>query len=334
MNLENIVIDYSWIWWSVGVVVFFVVTRVVLGYVRPGFVLPASKVSKIRKVLYGLLVWLILVVCLVLPLNIGLLQESKDVKTETLDVQVLFNVSLSMTSKDVYPSRIELSRKYLSKFIDQIYGYNKSIIVFSGKPVVYAPFTTHTDLLRAKVDNMDIGYYPPTFEFVGTGKWDAILYGVSHLLKHSDNDTEPWVLVLFTDGDSNKWHDPVNAAKYASNNDVPIFSLVVWEWDDVIGIDNYGTQVGTEFDLELMDDITEASGGEYFVIQDQQDFQEGVEYIKDYVKAQEEEYIVYERVSFNTYLYILLSGLLLCLSVIKVSMLWYSREQFSQKVKL
>ena len=102
----------------------------------------------------------------------------------------------------------------------------------------------------------------------------------------------------------------------------------------MIGIDNYGTQVGTEFDLELMDDITEASGGEYFVIQDQQDFQEGVEYIKDYVKAQEEEYIVYERVSFNTYLYILLSGLLLCLSVIKVSMLWYSREQFSQKVKL
>ncbi len=317
---ENIVIDYDWVWISLGLLVFFVLVRLAIKYIRPWFVLPSSSISKFKKVLYNIFIYCTVIIILVLPLNIGFEQEAEYMDVETLDVQMLFNISLSMTSTDVKPSRWELSRKYMYKFVGQLDGYNTSIIIFSGIPFIYSPFSNHTSMVQAKVDNMDIGYFPPTFEFVGTAKGNAIFYAVENLLKHSENDTEPWVIVLFTDGESNKWYDPVKAAKYASNNNIPIFTFVVWKKDTVIWEDMYGTKVGTSFDLELVEDITKASGWDYFVIDSESDFQQWVDYVREYVTSQEKQYQWYEQVYINKYLYRFLAVMLMFISLVKISM--------------
>jgi len=259
-----------------------------------------------------LLVFLIFLLILIIPFNIGIYQGTKIKKQATLNIEVLFDVSLSMTAKDFNPDRFTVAKNSLIKFINSLdANYNIWLIAFSWKPFVYIPITDHKKALIWKIKNMHMSDFPPALDFVWTAIWDAIILWTKQLIDYSGRKHKPWVIILFTDGDSNKWINPLKAVQFANKYDIPIFVWAIGNDEKyVIWKDYYDTEVPTSIDLDLLKKIAIQSWGEFLQIKTKEDFLKILWSIYDYVKNYEKIEKVDEYLYINHYLIILLILLL------------------------
>jgi secreted protein with Ig-like and vWFA domain len=60
------------------------------------------------------------------------------------------------------------------------------------------------------------------------------LLGIANLKKFALNKEKPGIIVLITDGDSNKGSDPIDAAKIAANSNIPIYVLAIGKSDYIV----------------------------------------------------------------------------------------------------
>ena len=116
-----------------------------------------------------------MVFAVLLPLQIGWLQGRSVEVAKNLDIQVLFDVSLSMTADDIQPNRFDAAKSSLIAMAQELTGYNMSIIFFSGKAFVGIPFTTDTQAVQGNLSHVSLNDFPPTLDFVGTAIGDALV---------------------------------------------------------------------------------------------------------------------------------------------------------------
>ena len=140
-----------------------------------------SKLSPIRyrstKVFYrGIVVSIIL-----LPLEMGFVSSKSVIVDKPLPVQIILDVSLSMSAYDINPSRFSAAKTSLAELIRRLDGYDVSLITFSGIPFVAVPFSHDTQAVLAHVEKMSLSDFPPVKEFLGTALGDALLLGVKNL---------------------------------------------------------------------------------------------------------------------------------------------------------
>jgi len=235
-----------------------------------------------------------------IPFNIWIYQWTKISKKPTLNIEILFDVSLSMTVKDIKPDRFYAAKESLIKFIESLdASYNIWIITFSGHPFVYIPFSNDKKALIWKIKNMKMSDFPPALDFVWTAIWDAILLWVTQLSTYTNNIERPWVIVLFTDGDSNLGIELEKALTYAKKYNIPIFVWAIWtNRDYIVWKDFYWSDVKTSIDLKVLRKIAEDSGWEFLEVKDKNDFLKILSKLYEYVRT----YEVIERV--NEYVYI------------------------------
>jgi len=265
-------------------------------------ILPYDSNFLFLNIFEKILIWFIFFIIILIPFNIWIYQWTKVKKIPTLNIQILFDVSLSMTAKDFNPDRFYVAKNALVEFIKSLdTDYNIWLIAFSWKPFVYMPITDDKKAIISKISHMSMSDFPPTLDFVGTAIWDAILLWKKQLLDYTNNNKKPWVMILITDGDSNKWINPLEAINYDQN--MPIFVWAIWNnptyivWKDI-----YGNDVPTSIDFNILREISEKTWWEFKRIENKEDFLDILSKLYSYVKNYEKIQKIQEYTYINFYL--------------------------------
>ncbi len=213
---------------------------------RRRFAVHYSSISLIQQAMPGRLRWrrhvpfTVMVVAITL-LILALARPFADVTVASnrTTVMLALDVSWSMCADDVAPNRLTIAQEASERFIDsQEPGTRVGIVAFAGMAQVIVPPTTDREELSEAVANLTTG--------MGTAVGSAIARSldalaevnpeippVSVYMGQSDGQTDPgleeyWqpdVIVLLTDGASNRGVRPLIAAHAARDRGVRVYTV-------------------------------------------------------------------------------------------------------------
>lgn len=294
----------------------------ILYFFKHHFVVPFSKVFHFRFISEKLLLFVILIILFILPLNPSLIWDRVEEVENVSNIQILFDVSLSMVVDDMKPSRFKVAKDSLYEFVDSLHWYNIWIIIYSWIPFNWLPFTTETNAVLSKIDDFNLSEFPPTMSFVWTAVWDAIYLGLDNLFRLYWEGSNPWSIILITDWDTNKWTDPEQAAKYADALWIPIYWIWIWKTNQNVWTDSRWLWVAAKFNFSLLEDIISHTDWKAYHVTSSQELQEVFDSIKNEIK--ENEVVVYknEIIPLSYYLYFILSILITILVLIRFSSIY------------
>lgn len=294
---------------------------------KPSFVLPSKKINKPKKFFVNLITYFIVILLVIIPLNLSLILGKKIETEKTLNVQILFDVSLSMTANDISPSRFTSAKSSVIDLVNNLTWYNISVITFSWIPFIRSPFSSSTSAISAKLNNMSLWEFPPTINFVWTAIWDALMLWLDNLKKISSDGKKPGLIVLITDWDSNKWSDPLQAAWVAADSQIPIYTLGIWKNNYVVWYDHYGSPVTTDINIDLLENIASTTDAKFYRVLSAEDFKWIFDEISKYVKSSDIKKVSYEYFYLNQIFYFLLILLVSSLVAIKLyNIYFYNRK--------
>jgi len=140
----------------------------------------------------------------------------------------------------------------LDEFLARREGDRVGLIVFGSAPFVQVPFTEDLDACRALLPEMQARMAGPQ-----TMLGDAIGKAINIF---ENSDLEEQVLILLTDGnDTGSLVPPVKAAEIARDRDITIH---------VIGMGDPASVGEEKLDIETLEAVAAATGGEFFLALD------------------------------------------------------------------
>lgn len=146
--------------------------------------------------------------------------EVRVVSSKASHIALVFDISRSMLTDDIAPSRIEKAKTLLSRWLADDHTNEFGYIIFAGKPFVLSPLSSDTAGLRNQIattsTDMILEDMPDTS---GTNIGDALLAADMML----SGVTDGRAIVLVTDGRANIGLDPLLAAEQAKLHKNPIF---------------------------------------------------------------------------------------------------------------
>jgi len=150
----------------------------------------------------------------------------KEISKKWIDIVFLLDVSESMNAQDLKPSRIEAAKNILKNFLDKLKNDRVGLVIFSGKPFTSLPLTFDYKVVKEILQNISTDTINQNIEKLQwTAIWDAILMWKNLLTKNNTNKNREKIMILLTDGKSNKWIDPILAAKYVKKYGIKIYTI-------------------------------------------------------------------------------------------------------------
>lgn len=189
--------------------------------------------------------WLIfsLIVCFSLIIANPTLKQSKSkVIKNGIDIALVFDLSYSMVAEDIEPNRLEVAKQVLSDFTSGLTTDRVWLITFSGKPFTSVPLTFDYKFITDYIKNISIKSINQDYSHLqGTAIWDALLYGANLFDDKSDREK---VIVLFTDGEANKWIKPLDVVRFIKEKNITIHTVWIGgDKDTYVTVKNmYGSQ--------------------------------------------------------------------------------------------
>ena len=289
---------------------------------KPKFIIPIQYLNTKSRYVYTILLWLLVVSGLLLPLRIALITDKQVVVQKNLPIQIILDVSLSMAANDLHPSRFVAAKTSLISLIQQLDGYYVSLITFSWKPFVYIPFSSSSSAIVTKLHSMNLGDFPPVKDFLWTAIGDSLLLGVENLQQFVHQETyKPWIVVLITDGDSNIGFDPMQVVSYYQKTQVPIFVLGVGQENYLIGRDTWNTDITTNINLSLLQQLADKTWGKFYRVLGEKSFGDFFTELSKNIVAQQQQKIQNILWELNDYLIYLVFILLLWLFIFRFFLL-------------
>ena len=188
--------------------------------------------------------------------------SSSESSVESLDIYLALDISGSMQTTDIKPTRIAAAKETLKHFVDGLPGDRVGLVVFAGKAFTQCPLSLDHDVVKYFIDQVDIG----TVGIDGTALGDGILVALQRLAQEPKSGQ---VIILATDGRSNTGQDPRVAAQVAAQAGIKLYTIgmgakgggvMVWRAPD----GQVYSQRQEEPDEPLMRSMAEATGGLYF----------------------------------------------------------------------
>jgi len=140
--------------------------------------------------------------------------KMEEEKRKGADLMILLDVSNSMLSQDMAPSRLENAKQALAQLIDNLHSDRIGIIVFAGEAYVQLPMTTDYSAAKLFLNTINTGMVPTQ----GTAIGSAIDLG----MKSFDfKDGTGKAMIIITDAENHE-DDAVSAAKNAADKDVMV----------------------------------------------------------------------------------------------------------------
>ncbi len=191
------------------------------------------------------------------------------VEQRGVQVMVVLDVSHSMLSKDVKPTRLDWAKLEISDLISRLRGDSVGIVLFSGASFIQFPLTADYATARIFLNNAG----PKAILRQGTVIGEAIDTAMAGF---NDQRVSKKVVVIMTDGENHE-DDPVAAARSAAEHGAVIYTVglgspdgwpveVYDEQGEVIGYrqDALGQPILSRLDEGALERIAEAGGGQYF----------------------------------------------------------------------
>ena len=206
----------------------------------------------------------------------------RDLSVEGIDIVVALDLSTSMEAGDFRPqNRLHVAKEVLSDFITNRVNDRIGLVVFAGAAYTQAPLTLDYGVLREVLRQLRTRVLED-----GTAIGDALATSLNRL---RDSDAKSRVVVLITDGDNNAGKfAPMDAAHMAKSLHIPVYTILVGKGGKVPfpqGTDLFGNTVWRETEIpinpELMQDIADLTGGEYYRATDPEGLKQGLQRVLD-----------------------------------------------------
>jgi Ca-activated chloride channel family protein len=182
-----------------------------------------------------------------------------------IDLIIGIDTSLSMTARDVNPSRLEVAKRAAGNLIDDLAGDRVGLVIFAGTAFVQCPLTLDYGAALMFLDSIDAGSIPVP----GTSVGEAIMKAVEMA---PEDEKSNRVLVLFTDGEDHGG-DPIEAAREARDSGFVIYTIglgseagepIPMEEGEGYKRDKEGEVVMTRLQAESLRRISIATGGKFY----------------------------------------------------------------------
>ncbi|MBE9503126.1 MAG: VWA domain-containing protein [Proteobacteria bacterium] len=134
-----------------------------------------------------------------------------------IDIVIALDLSRSMLTADLSPSRIDRAKLELSSFIDSRHGDRIGIVAFAGKAIVACPLTLDYGAAKNFLKGLDVGMIPTQ----GTDLAGAINVSNDLLAGYAGREK---VIVLLTDGEDTVG-DPLKVASEVADKGVSVYTL-------------------------------------------------------------------------------------------------------------
>lgn len=195
--------------------------------------------------------------------QIGTKQEK--VKREGIDVIIALDVSNSMMSEDVKPSRLDRAKNFISNFIDKLSNDRLGMIVFAGNAYMQMPLTV--DYSAAKMYLRTIN--PDMMPTQGTNFAEAIDLAMQGFVKE---DNSHKALLIITDGEDNEGGVDEKIAE-AAKQGIKIFTIGVGSENgspipagNDFKRDENGNIVLSKLNETMLRDVAAKGNGKYYLL--------------------------------------------------------------------
>ena len=182
--------------------------------------------------------------------------------SEGIDIVLALDVSTSMLARDFTPDRIEAAKDIAIEFISQRPSDRIGVVVFAGESYTQSPLTTDRATLINLIKEIECGLIDD-----GTAIGNGLANAVARL---KDSQAKSRVVILLTDGVNNRGEiAPMTAAEIAATYGVRVYTIGVGAMGEApypvmtpFGVREMNVKV--EIDEDLLRQIAEETGGQYF----------------------------------------------------------------------
>ena len=205
------------------------------------------------------------VFCFVLALarpQLSLTEEK--IKAEGIDIMMVMDLSSSMLSRDFDPDRLEVSKLVAREFVEKRIHDRIGLVVFSGESFTQCPLTTDHNILIDFLGNLEVGMLQD-----GTAIGMGLATAVNRL---KDSQAKSKIIILLTDGVNNAGYiNPNTAAEIAQQYGVKVYTIAVGSIGQALSPVNRRSDgeymfamANVEIDVELLQYISQLTGGKHF----------------------------------------------------------------------
>ena len=183
-----------------------------------------------------------------------------DVPRERATVVVVIDASLSMEATDVNPDRLSAAKQAAVAFVKRLpEKYNVAVVSMSGNPNILVPPTLAHNTVENAINTIRLQESTAIGESIVTA-----LRALEQAPKDPVNPdaTAPGAIVMLSDGTNTAGRAPQQAAAEARAAKVPIYTIAYGTENGYVDLD--GKREPVPVDHELMQEIAELSGGQYF----------------------------------------------------------------------
>lgn len=205
--------------------------------------------------------------------NPNLKNTNEKIERNWIDIVIVFDLSLSMLAEDIKPNRLEMAKQVMVNFVDKLESDRVWLVNFSWKPFVWSPLTFDYDFLSKYIKNISIQTINQSYYHLQwTAIWDALLYWIN-LFDDKSKDREK-VMVLLTDGEVNRWIEPMYAVRLAKEKWIKVHTVwIAWD-EDAFVIYWWQKMEVWWIDEKSLKSLAEYTSWKYYRVKDDKTFEE------------------------------------------------------------
>ncbi|MEX1211408.1 MAG: capsule assembly Wzi family protein [Balneolaceae bacterium] len=197
--------------------------------------------------------------------------EVREVEQRSLEMIVALDLSRSMLSEDVAPSRLEKARFEIQRLIERSPGDRIGLIVFTGQAFLQSPMTSDASALRLYLSTS----HPDQMPGGTTRLREALSLALETFERRDQTGDAARVLVLVSDGEDqgSEWRAPLQEL---ASTGVQVYGVGIGteaggripvtdpETGAVVGFqrDREGQEVNTRLDIGTLREVAREGGGE------------------------------------------------------------------------
>ncbi|MBJ10830.1 MAG: hypothetical protein CMP66_05150 [Flavobacteriales bacterium] len=194
--------------------------------------------------------------------------KMEEVKREGVDLMIAVDLSNSMLSEDLQPSRLQRAKQAISRLIDRLEGDRIGLVVFAGDAYVQLPITTDYSAAKLFLSTINTN--------IISNQGTAIGKAIELSLNSFDyENTQSKAIIIITDGENHE-DDAIEMAYAAAEKGVFVHTIgmgsvegspipIKNRYGQLKGYrkDKQGNTVITKLNEGMLQEIAQAGGGSY-----------------------------------------------------------------------
>ncbi len=221
------------------------------------------------KIILSFIIWICLIIAASRPQWVG---EPVELPASGRDLLLSIDVSESMLEEDLKlngrsANRLDVVKSVITEFIKKRESDRIGLVLFGDQAYLQTPLTFDLKTVQYMLDETEIGL---------AGKATAIGDGIGLSVKRlRERPEQSRILILLTDGQSNRGEDPIKAAKLAKKAGVKIYTIGIGA-DESLRRTLFGMKrinPSAALDEKTLMQIAQLTDGRYFRAKSTQDLQ-------------------------------------------------------------